>query len=798
MLDSLALRPRRVGAALIAALALLISGASLDASPPATSGAPLSSSDVRAEPPLVREITVEGLRRVDPTGVLRRLLTRPGTRLSPSVVSEDLKRVFQMDFFEDVRVEASPCEDQDNCIDLHFVIEERPAIRAVNFVGHDKVKLDDIKKVVDIPSFEIVNIPKINRNLQKIRDLYRDQGYHLADVSYELLPVEEGLVDLAFQINERAKIMVKRISFLGNRHLSDSQLRGAMMGTKEGNYLSFLTRAGTFKREYFEQDLRILRDFYAQHGFITARIDDPVVTLARNREFLYITIHVVEGRRYRVGDVRLQGDFLGDDAETLAEKLALDKGDVFSSANVRADVELIGGHYRNQGYAHANVSNDYELVEPDDDSDEPIVNFVYILQKGQRVRFGRIYMMGNDTTRDLVIRREMTFGEGDIYSESALRSSRARIYRLGFFEEVDLRTRRGAHDDFMDVVVQVQERQTGTFQVGAGFSSLESFIATAQISKENFMGQGQTVSFQAMLSSIRSLFTIRFHEPHFFDTNFSFSINLYNFQQQYDDFARGATGGDITWGYWITTELLASISYKLEQVEVTRGGIRGRSPPLANLFDAGRTSSLRLSLIYDSRDNRMFPTDGWHLTGSAEHAATYLGSQNEFTKLLFKGNRYFPLWLGMVLRLNATAGWVFSERPQGVPIFERFFVGGIFDVRGFRRFSLGPRLQTGCERSPDSVMCPFNKGGNKQLIFNAEVEFPIFAPVGIRGVVFLDAGNAFNDGDHFDLLGLRTSWGFGIRWWSPMGPLRFEWGFPFRPKPGEDRYVFEFTIGSAF
>ena len=747
-----------------------------------------------ARAPMIRELRFEGLVRVDAEGLRRRISSQPGSRVDPQKLSEDIKRIFRMRFFEDVRVEAELVPPDG--ITLVFVVKERPAVRRIVYEGYSEVDLEDIEKVVDIPPYEIVNVPKIEHNVSKIREVYSDEGFSLADVSYELVPVAENLVDLVFRIRERAKIKVKRITFLGNSELSDEQLRGAMMLTREGGYLSFLTRSGMFKRKFFEQDLRFLRDFYAQHGYLMARIGDPIVTLSRNQEFVYITIHVTEGRRYRVGKVGLEGDFLGNDQEELAAQLMLRTGDYFNSAFVRADTRIIGRRYRDQGYAYADVSSDYAQHEPEEPGAEPIVDFTYILQKGSEVHVGRIHIAGNESTRDLVIRRELGIAEGDLFNETAVEVSRAKVHRLGFFERVELKQQRGAADDLIDIVVEVTERQTGTFQVGAGFSSFESFLATAQISKQNFMGRGQTLAFQALLSSMRTLFTVRFYEPHFFDTQFSFSLNLYNFQQDFSDFSRASTGGDITWGYWLTDELLLSLAYKIEDVNASRGG--ASAPPLANLFDDGLTSSLRLGLLFDTRNDRMFPTSGWYLNGSVEHAATWLGSENEFTRLTFRGTRYIPIWLGMVLRLNAQIGWVFNDRPEGVPIFERFFVGGIFTVRGFRRFSLGPEVNTGCTREPDGSMCGFNKGGNKQLIFNVEVEFPILEAVGIKGVVFFDAGNAYDDGQYIDVTELRMSWGFGIRWWSPMGPLRFEWGFPIDRRAGEHRYVFEFTIGNAF
>ena len=393
----------------------------------------------------------------------------------------------------------------------------------------------------------------------------------------------------------------------------------------------------------------------------------------------------------------------------------------------------------------------------------------------------------------------MTISEGDLFNATELKKSRQMIMRLGFFETVDISTDPGMNSKLMNVNIRIKERQTGTFQVGAGFSSLENFIATAQISKQNFMGHGQTLSLQATLSSIRSLYTLSFFDPYFLDSMWTFSTDLYNFQQDFDDFTRGSTGGSLTWGYRFTEELHLSLGYKLEFIQITIGGLAGRSTiPIANLFNDGLTSSLKSSISYDTRNDRMFPSAGQFTTASVEYAHHYLGSDNEFTRMIARSRWYVKVFWDMVLKLNGTAGYVFSNSEGGVPIFERFFVGGIFDVRGFQRNSLGPKLPVAKFREPGTSLSDFTIGGNKELIFNVELEIPILTQVGIRGVVFFDAGNAFDDDELMNLVDLRTSVGFGVRWWSPVGPLRFEWGIPLAPKPNEEPIVFEFTIGNSF
>jgi outer membrane protein insertion porin family len=353
----------------------------------------------------------------------------------------------------------------------------------------------------------------------------------------------------------------------------------------------------------------------------------------------------------------------------------------------------------------------------------------------------------------------------------------------------------------MDVLVEVKEKPTGTFQVGAGFSSLESFIAQAQIAQNNLFGRGQSLSLQAQISKIRTIANVRFADDYFLDSQFRFAIDLFRFETAFEDFTRSSYGGDVTLGYPLSDDWSVATTYTLEQVDVQAGGFGTTgAPSIANLFSDGRTSSMQLALYYDTRDNRLFPSSGWFVSGSVEEASQYFGSENLFTRYRARARYYYPLGWDIVLKTNAEWGLITSPEETGVPIFERFFVGGPLSVRGFRRNTLGPEIAVPASRFPDAPTVEQDIGGTEQLILNAEFEYPIFQKVGIRGVFFLDGGNAFDRRDPVgDKLGdLRYSWGFGIRWISPIGPLRFEWGFPFSPREGEESSVFDFSIGNFF
>ncbi len=481
-----------------------------------------------------------------------------------------------------------------------------------------------------------------------------------------------------------------------------------------------------------------------------------------------------------------------------------------------------------RGYAYANV---LPLTKPIPGKDQ--IQLIFEIERGKKAYFERINVRGNSKTRDKVIRREMKIAEGELFNNTNLEISKRRINALGFFEKVDVSTKRGSSDEFVEVNVEVSERPTGTFQIGAGFSSVENFIAQAQISQNNLFGRGQTLTLQAQLSSLRQLFLVRFVEPYFLDTSWTFAFDLYNQSRAFGGFSRNAKGGDLTWGYPLSYEARAFLTYKLEDVNIITG-TRGfadfgavREPieatDVANLYRGGVTSSLRASLSWDSRNNRLFTTEGWYHTIFAEWADEYTASENVFLRYGGFTRYYKELGGPFVLHTNAEVGLTTSRDSLGVPIAERYLIGGIFDVRGFRPRSLGPVLSTG--RSPDDPQRAIPLGGNLQIILNSEIEFPLFKRVGISGVVFFDMGNAYNLEDRycsglervreaeslkFDpcfrfpdslISGIRKSVGFGFRWFSPIGPLRFEWGIPLdrqiRPDgQAEEPLVFEFTIGN--
>lgn len=742
---------------------------------------------------VIDEVRVTGNRRSEADAILERIQTRPGEPLNRRALQADIRTVFKLGFYRDIKVDLTV---EDGKSVLTFEVEEKPSVRKVVYDGNEELDNEELGEVVDIRAFSILDQAKVNQNAEKLRDLYTEKGFFLAEVDWEIVPLEDNEVDVVFHVIEKKEVKVARVAIVGNDALSDNDIK-QFLETREDGFFGFASGAGAFKSEAFERDLLRVNQLYYDRGYITARVGEPKVELTPDRTRLFITIPVEEGERYKTGELDVMGDFLEKyPKDVVMKRVALKTDEWFSSTQLRQTINAVGELYKDEGYAYVNIVPNTRV-----DPDTRRVNLTINIEKGEKVRFGRITMVGNTRTRDKVIRREMRIYEGEYYSATGIKRSKALITRLGYFETVEITTRPQRNDNTMDVVVEVKEKPTGTFQVGAGFSSIESFVAQAQISQDNLFGRGQNLSFQGTLSRLRSIANLRFADNYFLDTRIRFAANVYRFETNFQNFTRQSLGGNLTLGYPLNDDWSVATTYTLEYVDVDAGGFGRRStPPIANLFADGRTSSVRLSLFYDTRNNRLFPSSGWFNTASVEHATGLLFSENLFTRYRLRGRYYYDVGYNIVLKANGEWGTITSPQARGVPIFERFFLGGPLSMRGFQINTLGPTIPVLDTTRPDSGTVNQNIGGTEQLLFNTELEFPIIQKVQIRGVFFVDAGNAFNVEDSYSdkLDQLRFNWGFGVRWFSPIGPLRFEWGFPFNPRTGEDSSVFNFSIGNFF
>ncbi len=780
----------------------------------------------------VVKVEVSGNRRVGSDDIRANIGTRVGMSFEPARAARDIRSLYTLGFFSDVKVSLTEAEDGAGVI-LDFEVVEKGAVNEIKLEGNDELDEEDIMEVVDIELNTPLDIPTIHKNIQKIRDLYLEEGYFLAQVSYRLEEAQgENSYNVVFVMDEHSQVEVRKISFVGNRALTDAEI-SRYMTTRTAGPFSILTDSGKFKRDLFDRDVTMVQALYWDNGYIDVQVGSPRVELSADRRYIFVSIPIEEGPRYKVGRIKVvEHDPEGNEVSMLGGRrkvrsmVRTRRDEWFSRTKVMEDVNRISRHYQDKGFAHANVE-----LKTITHKESRIVDLVLEIGRGPVVHFERIEIRGNSKTRDRVIRRQVIIYEGEKFSQTGLDVSKARVTQLGFFESVDVTHSPGSARDKVIVTVQVTERHTGQFQVGMGFSTVENFIAQAQVTEQNFMGQGQTVSLQVQMSSMRQMFMFNFWEPYFLDSDWTFAFRLFNTVMAMVDYSKESSGGEITLGHsLVLRDLKLYLSYNLQYDKVNTGAdtglfIAGRrlssgfnELPLAYLFKEGVSSSVKLTLAYDKRNNRLFPTKGSYNMGSVEWASRFLGSQFEFTRYTLTSRWYFPLFWKFVFRVNGTWGMIHSNTEEGLPITQRYRSGGIMDVRGFYPWSLGPRLSIPSSFDPNAepIATGINIGGNMRLTFNTEIEFPIVEIVGIKGVIFFDAGNAFNLEDSWCQAGggrginqftdpcnhnpfyLRTSVGFGFRWFSPMGPLRFEWGWPTTTYPGEENHMFEFTFGNFF
>ena len=795
------------------------------------------SEGEKAEGTPILRIDISGNRRVAKEDIVTYLREKPGHLFKVENLASDVRSLWDSGFFDDIEVDMTR---DDRGVILRFLVRERPNIKGVEFEGNSEIENDKLQEAIEIKANTILSVPAVRRSVQKIKDAYAEKGYFLADVDSIVQPQRDNEVIVKFKIVEHQPVTVRRVTFIGNYNVPEDELR-TVMQTGQASFFSFGS-GGPYRQDVFERDVLMLNALYYDKGYMNVQVGTPRVMLTPDREGIEITLLVHEGPRFKIRQLKVyERDADGREVEPLGGRKALralvhaKSGDYFNRAELVKDLGAVRTLYRDAGYANVEAEPEMEL-----DPVHKEVDIIVPIRRGPLVHVERIEIKGNTKTRDKVLRREMEIEEGQLFSETKLEDSKRRTVALGYFERVDVSTEQGSSPETININFEVTERPTGTFQVGAGFSSIENFIATAQIQQANLFGNGQSLALQAQISGLRQLVSVRFFEPYFLDSDWSTSVELYDNLLVFPDFARRTYGGALTFGYaliqpWLRLGVTATVqhdSVDTAQVNTFFGSTSGfisvfQRLPLANLFNAGRTISLRPALTYDTRDNRLFPSSGVFLQASTELATDYFGSEIQFLRHELIGRFYYPLFgqgeqpgSGFILKMNNKVGLITSPSKEGVPIFARYFLGGILDVRGFRLRTLGPRLPLNSSLDVNASPIPngANIGGNLQYYSNLELEFPIIDKVGIRGVVFTDAGNAWNLEKQFckttpapqfsslvspcfdagSLTDLRFSTGVGIRWFSPLGPLRFEWGFPLNKLSYEESSVFEFTIGNFF
>jgi outer membrane protein insertion porin family len=737
----------------------------------------------------VVSIEVQGARRVSPESILQAMATRTGQDLDLARVREDVKAIYRMGYFRDVTFDT---EEVPGGYRLTVIVVEKPLVGSVRIEGNKEVETSDLRAAVTLKDRTLFQEEKVKESIAKALEVCQNKGFYDATVEADVSVDAEGAVRVTFRVTEGKKLAIERIVVTGNYYYSEKAIRKVMDSSERG-FFSFITDSGTYKRDVLEIDVRKIEAMYHNNGFLDSKVFDPEVS--RGKDGLVVTMRVFEGRQYRVGEIRFAGES-GVPEEKLRAKVAIARGDVFSREKLLSDLLALTNLVNDQGYAQALVAPTVEKRK-----EYPLADVTYRFDRGAKFRFGKVEISGNTKTLDRIVRRNVEVYDSQTYTATGLKESKENLTRTGYFKDVKISTEPSKTPGEMDVKVDVQEGPTGTLSGGAGYSSLDKVFGVIQVSEQNLLGYGWNTTFNSNFGARRTTFTLNFRDPYFLGTDYSLLLSLYKTKVQYSDYEKSTKGGLIGVGTRLSRFVSGNVSYADYTTQIS--ALSGVPPSLLVqeqiALGVQQTRAFGINVTRNTTDRPLDPSRGSIQSVTLDHAGGVLGGDSKFFKYFLAAKAYYPVFGATTFSWNFLWGHVIPNYggwgSGEVPLAERFFLGGPYSVRGFKARSL----------SPVDPVTGEQIGGNKELIVNLEYTFPIVPDIGFKGVFFADAGNAwaqsdwpFNRGDLIGTQGVWVGYGVGVRWYSPMGPLRLEYGWNVNAPPGAPNSVLEFTIGTAF
>jgi outer membrane protein insertion porin family len=736
------------------------------------------------DPFTVRDIRVEGLQRVEPGTVFASLPFRVGDEYNDEKGSAAIRALFALGLFKDVRLEVSGDV-------LVVVVEERPTVAGVDFVGSrefDKETLQKALREIGLTEGRPYDQALADRAEQELKRQYINRSLYGAEVVTTVTPVERNRVNLTFTITEGEPARIRDIRIVGSKAFSESTLKD-LFDLDTGGWLSWYTKSNRYSRAKLNADLETLRSYYLNRGFLEFRIDSTQVAISPDKQDITITVNVTEGQRYVVSGVKLEGNYLGKEDE-FKSLVTIKPGEPYHADQVAETTKAFTDYFGNFGYAFAQVE-----ARPEIDRTNNRVAFTLVAEPSRRAYVRRVNISGNNRTRDEVLRREFRQFESSWYDAEKIKLSRDRVDRLGFFREVELETSEvpGAPDQ-VDLNVKVVEKPTGSLQLGAGFSSAEQLALSFSIKQENAFGSGNYLGVEVNTSKYNRALVFNTVDPYFTADGISRSFDLYHrtskpYEDQGGNYELATSGIGLRFGVPFSEVDTVYFGGSLERTQIKPG----TNIPAAYLAYAQRfgfTSSaipLTIGWSRDDRDSTIVPTRGryqrlageWGVAGDAR----YLRGNYQY-------QHYVPLTKQYTFAFNGELGWGKGLQDRPFPVFKNFYSGGLGSVRGFEQGTLGPRDVTGA-----------SIGGPKKITLNAEIITP-FPGAGndrsLRMFGFVDVGNVYAEREKVDFGTLRASAGLGLSWLSPIGPLRVAAAFPVRKFAGDKIQKFQFQIGTSF
>jgi outer membrane protein insertion porin family len=748
----------------------------------------LSASGFAFQPFVVKDIRVEGIQRTEAGTVFSYLPVKVGETMTDEKAAQAIKALFATGFFKDVRIEV------ENSV-IVVVVEERPAIASVEFVGIKEFDKDALKKglkEIGLAESRIFDRSMLERAEQELKRQYLSKGLYAVNVTTTVTPLERNRVGINFAVDEGEVAKIRQVNIVGNQAFKEKDLKD-LFALRTPNWISWYTKNDQYSRQKLAADIETLKSFYHDRGYIEFEVESTQVSISPDKKDIYITINVKEGQQYTVSSVKLAGELTLPE-EDLRKLVKIKPGEVFSREKLTETTKLINEKLGNDGFAFSNVN-----AVPDIDKEKKQAAFTIFIDPGRRVYVRRINVTGNTKTRDEVIRREARQMEGAWYDGEKINRTRSRVDKLGYFDEVNVETPPvPGTTDQVDVNLNVKEKPTGNVMLGAGFSSSEKFVVSGSVSQNNIFGSGKHLSVNVNSGKVNKTYSLSFTDPYHTVDGISRGFDLYRRDTNPDstavaNYKTSSLGFGVRYGFPIAEDNSIGVGLSFDSTKVkTYADSPLRYQQFVQQFGSSNTTLLlNTTWANDQRDSLIYTTKGTVQRAYAEIGLP--GGDLKFYKFNYQHQKFFPLTKDITLMLNGEYGFGDGYGGEPLPFFRHFYAGGMGSVRGFKSGSLGPH---DVFPNDDDAL-----GGNKRLVANAEVLMPL-PGLGLdksfRFGGFIDAGYVWATSQKMRMSDLRYSVGVSVAWSSPFGPLKFSIAQPLNKKSGDQIERFQFQMGTSF
>ncbi|MCB4790741.1 MAG: outer membrane protein assembly factor BamA [Elusimicrobia bacterium] len=735
-------------------------------------------------------IYIEGLINIKEKTVLKKIKSKTGKPYSESKIKADFQTMLEMEYFDNVSVLVDTSTWK-----ITFKVKEKPYIKRINFKGNKKISRGSLMSEITLKEKTYYELLKLQESKDKIMVLYGDKGY--ADCKMEVYPTineKTNEMTLSFLISEGNRILIGGVEITGTKVYKAKKIKGKMDKVKKKK---------VFKEENLKNDIDAIKEFYKNNGYIQIQVDEPKITYNKERTQMFISMNISEGKKYKVGNISFSGNIVFTDSQ-IKKDVTLKPGSLYQEEKFKESQQAILELYSDKGYLNCQVVPKFTP-----DQEKGIMDILFDIKENSVIYVGRIYVDGLTNTKEFVIKRELVIREGDVFSASKVRRSIEKIHNLGFIDAVDPQILPTDKRDVMDLSLNISEGKPGMLSAGAGYSSVDQLVGTLQVQHINLFGRAERLNLTWEFGARRQNYEINWTEPWFLNKPVSLGLGLFDTEVTRDygsifsAYKEGRKGGTISVGPRLNEYLSLFFTYTYAHVSVFDINLDTPTQASSNVVPTSDvTSSIATQIAWDTRDNIFDPSKGGRQSFSLQIAGGPLGGNINFIKPVLRNSVFIPTFWKFVLSINSTLGMIQNYGSSSdIPVYERFYIGGADTVRGYEyRSEIGPI-----------------QGGKIEYVYNVEYKFPIVQEKKhsvIVGAIFFDVGGTWNNPGDLNLeigsnerdsatntitkFRMKSGAGFGIRFTTPVFPLRLDWGYGFNHEPGESMSQFYFSIGNIF